>query len=423
MDAGTKIGKGIACLRRYAVQHGFCLRELTDSEFSAWVTEELARRSNDPLLAQRGKVRDLKKKHWNTLVPLQRNLELAQANYAACKSRERLEQLVFLCHNTEKAIAGLTQALQERQGEKRQACESKLQEFSQKLQAYQAEHEALWQATPEKQALVQAEQELASFQNAIGLTREELLAEDLARRQGQHAESRGDLFEKEVSLVLEKEILPALARRSVRKGEDWDKIAPRLHVLSKVTLGCARAELDYVIVWRPEDDSDAPVEILAIVEVKRNINDVADGFAQRQENLAWFCGERTGYDPALYRTNFFKLGHFDRPACHEENGEKFVFTSSSFRRLQRDRETGYFVDRLCFITRRRPLQGMSGGDYSRFLYHLATDINFDMQDPTYVARLRQWLAETIPILQTVDVVRLYAKHRAWGEQFLILDGR
>lgn len=421
MEQEYNIRKGIVYLRRYADKHGFCLHRLSDVEFAGWVAAQLAAHSNDPLLAQRCKVRDLKKMHRHDLERLQKKLALAQADYATCKSKERLDSLPYLIANARKAIAGLEQAMHERQGEKRLACAAKLEEFRQNVQALQNEYDALWHSTPEKQALEKAEQELRAFQESIGLIREESLVAELARQQGQHAEAHGDLFEKNVYMVLQQEIVPALARRSIHQGEDWEKIAPRIHLLAKVTLGCARAELDYVVVWRPHEEPDAPVEVLAVVEVKRNPNDIADGFCQRQENLAWFCGDAAGYDPAIYRTRIFKLGHFDRPAKHEQNGMAFVFTRESFRRFQRDRETGYFVDHLFFITRQRTLLGMSGGDYAKFLYHVATDSEFALESPVYLAKLQQWLVEQIPCFQTVDVFRLYAKHRAWGDQFLVLE--
>src|SRR5213076_407562 len=53
------------------------------------------------------------------------------------------------------------------------------------------------------------------------------------------------------------------------------------HILRTVRLGAAGVELDQVLVRRT-GGSDEPVEVLAVVEVKRNINDLAHGFRRRQ---------------------------------------------------------------------------------------------------------------------------------------------
>jgi hypothetical protein len=75
-------------------------------------------------------------------------------------------------------------------------------------------------------------------------------------------------------------------------------------ILRQVRLGAAEIELDLVVVRKGESAAD-PVEVLAVVEAKRNINDVGHGFLRRQANLAWLTGDRSGYDPAARRTRTF----------------------------------------------------------------------------------------------------------------------
>ena len=78
-----------------------------------------------------------------------------------------------------------------------------------------------------------------------------------------------------------------------------------------VTLGAAGTELDQVIVRLPSR-AERPVEVLAVVEVKRNLNDLAHGFRRRQDDLAWLTGHTANYDPRRYRTRQFPTGHFDK---------------------------------------------------------------------------------------------------------------
>ena len=117
-------------------------------------------------------------------------------------------------------------------------------------------------------------------------------------------------------------------------------------------------ELDIAIVHRP-GGPDAPVEVLTVVEAKRNINDLAHGFLRRQIDLAWLTGDRAAYDAAEHRTGTFTEGHFDRPAVHWQDGRAYLFDPGSFARFRRD-ESGYFRDGLNLVSRAGPIWGLSG---------------------------------------------------------------
>src|SRR5205085_9755144 len=130
--------------------------------------------------------------------------------------------------------------------------------------------------------------------------------------------------------LTERHILPDLLRARADGASDR-----RVRILRRVTLGAARVEFDQLVVRVPAA-AGRPVQVLAAVEVKKNINDLAHGFRLRQENLAWLTGDAGGYDPALYRTGHFRSGHFDRPAEHREGGDAFLFAPGSFRRFRRE---------------------------------------------------------------------------------------
>jgi len=113
------------------------------------------------------------------------------------------------------------------------------------------------------------------------------------------------------------------------------------------------------------NDAITPEQVLAVVEVKRNLNDLAHGFGLRQENLAWLTGDTAHYDPGQCRTTYFRSGHFDREAIHQQDGDSFVFARSSFSRFRRDPAAGLFLDRLCFITRAGTMWGVSTAALAR----------------------------------------------------------
>src|SRR5262249_14103426 len=151
----------------------------------------------------------------------------------------------------------------------------------------QEERAALLASSPEHQALLRVTAELNELRTAVGLDREEARLEELTRQQGRHTGRAGASFEELALELTRSRIAPGLLPR----GEE----APGgLRVLRGVTLGAARTEFDQLVV-RPRGDQ--PVQVLAVVEVKRNVNDLAHGFRLRQENLAWLTGDVAHYDP------------------------------------------------------------------------------------------------------------------------------
>src|SRR5262249_2114226 len=178
-------------------------------------------------------------------------------------------------------------------------------------------------------------------------------------------------------------------------------------------------EFDQLVVRRPP--GGRPVEVLAVVEAKRNINDLAHGFCRRQEDLAWLAGDGAGYDPQAYRTRHFPSGHFDRAAAHEQDGESFVFAPGSFRRIRRDAATGRFLHRLYFITPAGPLWGVSTAALARIAHHVAGDGGWDPDDDAYLQRLLAWCRALAQPVETPDVLRLYAATPRRGRQVLVAD--
>jgi hypothetical protein len=402
----AKVLRGVRELARLLREDNGDLRGLDLAGFRRWLENHLARWQNDPVFSWRSRIRDLRQAH-PRLHLLEKEQRRAAAADAASAEFPRLGRLDRELTDTDRAVSGLAAALEEADPLKRPALAEKLDAFRARRQALQDEQDRLIRSSPQRQALLRAEEELQQFRSAIGLDREETELDHLLRQQGRRSGHAGGSFEDLALGLTHSDIVPELVRSA--------SAARRLRVLRGVTLGAARTEFDQLVV-RPARAGRA-VEVLAVVEAKRNINDLAHGFRQRQENLAWLTGDTGGYEPAAYRTGHFRSGHFDREAAHEEDGESFLFGPGSFRRFRRDAADS-FVARLYFITRPGNLWGVSSGALSRIQHRVATDERWDPGSDTYLGRLLTWCRSLAESLETPDVLRLYAA-RGRGRQVLL----
>jgi hypothetical protein len=244
------------------------------------------------------------------------------------------------------------------------------------------------------------------------LDREEALLADLLRGRGRRSVQAGESFEERVVALCASLIAPELRGPS-------DGPAEGLRVLSAVKLGAAGVEFDQFVVRVPSPGR--PVEVLAAVEAKRNINDLGHGFHRRQADLAWLTGDRGRYDAGLYRTRRFPLGHFDRGATHAAGGEEYLFTPDSFRRFTRDQATSVFLDRLYFVTRPGPLWGLSAAALARVARRAASDGAWDIEDAEYLDRLRLWCQGLAQSVEAPDVLRTYAATAEHGRLIILFD--
>lgn len=192
-----------------------------------------------------------------------------------------------------------------------------------------------------------------------------------------------------------------------------------MRVLQGVTLGAARMEIDQLLV-RCSGDADEPVEVLALVEVKRNVNDLAHGFGLRQENLAWLTGDEARYDPEAYRTSSFPEGRFDR-AIHESGGERYVFDAGSFRRFRPDPATGLLLDGLYLVTRPGAIWGVASAALARIAYRVSTDERWAPENEAYLRKLLEWCRSLAHGVETPDVLRTYAAAQDRAQQLLLLE--
>jgi hypothetical protein len=389
------------------------LRGLDLAAFRDWLDHHLARWRTDPVFVQRARIRDLRRAHRRLLL-LEDAYRRAAAADLASPHGARLRRVEQALRNTDQAVAGLTAALRGATAAKGPALRQKLEAFQARRQALRDEQDQLLQASPARQALVQSHNELEQFRAAIGLDRAEALLDRLLQEHGRRSGHAGASFERLALTLTERYVVPDLLRRRPGVGAE-----PCVRVLRGVTLGAARTELDQVVV-RPSRVGDLPVEVLAVVEVKRNVNDLAHGFGRRQENLAWLTGDTGRYDPAVYRTRHFRSGHFDREAVHQEQGEAFVFGRGSFRRFRRDAVTGWFLNRVYLVTRAGTLWGVSGAALARLGFRVATDERWAPDSEAYLRGLRRWCQALAEPIEAPDVLRAYAATPQRARQILVV---
>ncbi len=387
-EALPPLARGEDILREVLAQAPVPVRELPRPAFAAWLRALVADASTDPAFAYRRAVADLERLHHRELSAARQRLEQAREALRQSASGAAVAEAQEAADRARKGAAGLAQAVEEGRASpaKRDAFVAQAAEAERRLEAAIA-------ASPEYRALQAAEQALGELERSVGLTAAQDRLAALQRASGQARTRLGDAFEDVARRIVEQVVVPEV-------GDGGP-----LTVLSAVTLGCARGELDHVVVdVRGEQD---PVVVLAVVEAKRNLDDLGHGFVRRQENLAWFTSAPTGWSAEDYRNRHYPEGRFDRPMAHVEHGRRFVFDPTSFAALRPEPLGGALLDGLWFVSERRPLTGLGTKDHQRLVHRLATDPWLDLDDPQRVEGLREWVQAHTSEVQATDVLERY----------------
>ena len=370
---------------------------LEGGRFQAWVEARVAEASHDPVFQQRCVIRDLSRAHHATLGPANDEVKEAEAAYRSSSHVSAVERAERELQQRLRAVEGLTKAVEEgrAQAAKRDAYAGEAERARERLAA-------AIQASPEYQRWVAAQRALEALEVRLGLheAREELALRN--RRKGRAGSSQGSRFEHLTGRLIE-----ANLRAELESVEGQS-----VHCVSGATLQCARGEFDHLLVV---DGPQELVEVVAMVEVKRNPNDLAHGFLLRQENLAWFIDDASGFDLAAYRNDHFVTGRFDRPVTHIQEGRAFHFGPASFRRFQRDPQCGDILKGLWFITEARPLLGVSARELQQVLFRVSADPALDLAQPGSFALLRDWMERRVRPLQAADVLRRYRRPDVAGQ--------
>lgn len=412
METSLRVRTGIREIRDLLVRDTHDVRDLGPGSFRAWLGLHMARWAQDEEWVQRARIRDLRRAH-PVIRVLEERERTARAAYEAAPEFVEMEQVEREMADAGKAIAGLAGALEGAAPDEGPRLKSKLGEFRARRARLEERRSALAASCEPRRELDAARAELAGVREATGLARLEAGLAQIQRERGQRATRSGARFEDVARAAVERWIVPGLG-----SGGDEGRA---VRVLRGVTLGAARTEIDQLVVRAPGGPNE-PVEVLALVEAKRNLNDLAHGFRQRQENLAWLTGERGRYDPAEYRTRGFPSGHFDRAALHTEVGERYHLAPESFRRFHRDPATGFFLDGLYLVTRPGPVWGLGSGALARIAPRIATDESPELESEAGLRELLRWCQSLASSLETPDVLRLYgADERRAGQILLVED--
>ena len=312
----------------------------------------------------------------------------------------------------EKAIAGLSAAVATAVPQRRAALAVKLDNFRALEKALAADRAEFIRQSPAIAARLRTEGELARLKASIGLDMEEARLGGLLRQRGQRTSRGGKTFESVAQAAAAIAIVPDL----IARGDV--ATAGEVSLLRAVKLGAARLELDQVLVRRPANEAE-PVDVLAVVEVKRNINDLGRGFRQRQDDLAWLTGDArlTAVEP--YRTHQFPTGRFDRVAVHKEGGRGYTFAPGSFSRFAAERSTGEFLDRLYFITRPGDLWGLSAAVVARVRFRAAADDGWQPASDAWLTRFQAWCGNLAAPIEAPDVLARYATP-AYAKQIVLV---
>ena len=378
------------------------LRRVGLDGFREWLHRQLPGWRLDPVFAQRERIRDLRRASPH-LRALERERRRAARADAESPEGARLRQVEEELSGVVKAVEGLTGALGDADEDRRAPLREKLDAFLARRAALQAVRDERIATHPERALLVRLDAELERLRLESGVGAEEARLDEMMRAQGRRSGRAGGGFEAAALHAMREHLLPELGDGA-------------LTVLTGVTLGTARTELDQVVVRGSGGDS--PVEVLAVVEAKRNPNDLAHGFTRRQADLAWLSGVRAAYDPARHVTRHFPTGHFDRAAEHDQDGARFVFDANSFRGFHP--EDGHILAGLVFATRATPLAGLSGAALGRLRHRAATDERFAPADDAYLADLLAWCRSLAAPIETPDVLTLYAADPERARQILLL---
>ncbi len=431
---------GLAVLQHYLNENPIVFDNFSVADFKNWLEKQIAYKQQDLAFLYRCQIRDLKKQHYTTLLTLQEKLDISWNAWQQSKNFTFLERLEKKKIGLQKAIEGLQQTIAESNDKKKEQCQKKHDEYQQELISLLEEEKRLLSETKEKIIWQNCQIELENFQQKVGITDIDEKLKQINRNIGHQSSEVGSNFEQCCYNVLCDYIIPLIASNT--KG---------IQILKQVKLGCSRAEFDYLLIQSKENsfknlekekakqpisdgsniefassiefaeipaDSIKPVKVLAIIEAKRNPNDIASGFLMRQENLAWFTGDHSGYDPEIYRTKEFRQGHFDRPAYHIENNKEFLFTTESFCNFKRASNSN-FMDNLFFITTQRPLLGVSIDEYARIMYHISTEISFDLTN-IYLEKCLSWIHNIIAKKQTREILGLYLNNPIWAQQIIFV---
>ena len=276
---------------------------------------------SDPEFRCRVALRDLRKAHSPQLQEVERRVHEARLLYEMHEHSALLEKLDADINGAEQAVASMSKFLtreptqtsgssvsEERVQLKQEHVRDLLPDKRADLAAKLQQRDALRADLTEYADLQASMRDMERLHADIGLTAGlRKLKEDVQRAAGKGRNDRGRSFEHTCAQVLQSTLLPMLsARTGLPEAE--------LLVVKNIKLGMASckgtaAEFDSVVcvrVGEPEAQAlhakyrvskGSFVRVVAVVEMKRNPDDVGEAFAGYQRALSWLSGLTGAYDP------------------------------------------------------------------------------------------------------------------------------
>jgi hypothetical protein len=358
--------RGLEAIRH--LQERTCALRCQDlAGFRRWLRQRLESWERDPVFRQRARIRDLRRQH-PELLALEAAVREARRALQESADHPRVARLERDLHKATRAVQGLTEALPEHP------------HVEEKLAFFRERRERLTGDLREARGPLPAlELQLHDLNRRLGVAEEEAILAELLRTVGRLPGRKGRLFEEDALALSKRVLVPELQAEAVLTG---------------VTMGAADTEFDQLLVRGAN-----PVQVVAVVEAKRNPNDLARGWRKRHESLAWLQGKLV--DPERFRTDSHPTGRFQ---SYTHQG--YLLTSESF--------AG--VEELHLISRPGPLWGADGRALARMAFRLSTDLRLKVNE-----KFRQWCLGLLHAWETPELLEHYAGDPARAVKLLLCD--
>ncbi|MEM1009014.1 MAG: hypothetical protein AAGJ35_08400, partial [Myxococcota bacterium] len=373
---------GLRSLHNFLKRNAIQLRDMDLAQFTQWLRTQIERqKQHDSIYAQQWALRARKQELRDKYLPLREAYMQQEKLFSSSSIAQVLEKLRHQIDGSQHAQEGIHQALVTMPLEKQDTLQEKKLFFVHKQQILTEVVEMIRNTVPEVGRTEQAREAFFSFCDQHGIAQAEAAIKAAQQDSGQKRSKSGSSFEDQVYPLVQGVIVPHLLRKP-----QCSTLPNNVHILSGVKLGSARAEIDYMVVRQAAPQK--PVKVLAVVEVKRDPNDIGHGFHQRQETLAWFRGDTQHYDPQEWRTKVYNTGHFDQPATHREHDQTYLFQPESFGFFERDVASQWYLKRLYFIAQKRRLQGLAASEKALLLQRVVNQMDFSIDIQDDVAELQ-----------------------------------
>lgn len=271
-------------------------------------------------------------------------------------------------------MVGLSEAIPGSNPAKGQALARKLEDFQSRLTLLEQDYAALCHTSPQRRELIRSCQALERLRQQLGLDQQQRLLSELLSGVGRGSGRSGRDFEEAAQKVSQELLLEEVGANVILTG---------------VTLGAAQTEFDQLLVVRAKDR----VEVRAVVEAKRNLNDLARGYQHRVDNLQWL---QSGANSPRYQNGNYPTGRFE-VAVHQQDGEKFELSRESFQ------STG----RPYLMTRAGTIWGANSAALGRMAYRVSTDVKLKPDQGRGLRKLRDWCQALTSPFETPELLEEY----------------